>query len=156
MTTSHYKTVTPLATWLPLAYTPEPKQYKFVLCAKLAINLVADDLVIAQVSGQASTVPPWVGNAMHGRYLKATTTTSTNPSEGISVSKPMATNVDNRRHHSPLSCGGSFMSPTTGVYNILFVMYAASLGGATDSHFLKVDYVDLDVAVVHRDDASWL
>lgn len=142
-------TRTPLAPTLPLGWFSPTlgRVYRFVKCAELVIDdLLPGDLVHVDAMGQASTVPG-VGNCMHARYVKATATTSIDQYEGILVCRAMGTNVDEGRHHSPLSCSGSFVAPAAGPMRVMFVMYAASLTNSKTTLSLAVNYVDLQATV---------
>ena len=51
---------------------------------------------------------------MHGRYLKATTTGSISPSEGILLARAMGTNVTADIHHSMLTASGALVAAAAG------------------------------------------
>jgi len=146
--TTHTSTVTraPLATRLPLTYRGRPGldvAYEYVPVAKLVIDdLRPGDLVHVDAAGEASTVDG-VHKAMHARYLKATTTGSLDPKEGILLARPMGTNVTSDIHHSTLTASGTFVASRPGPVQLLFVMYAASLSGPDNEASLVVDYVEM-------------
>jgi hypothetical protein len=136
----------PLATKLPLAYRGTPGvdvTYTYVPVAKLVIDdLQPGDLVQVDAAGEASTVDG-IRKAMHGRYLKATTTGSICPSEGILLARAMGTNVTADIHHSMLTASGALVAAAAGPVELIFVMYAASLSGPKNRASLLVDYVEL-------------
>ncbi len=136
----------PLATRLPLAYRGTPGvdvSYTYVPVAKLTIDdLEPGDLVQVDAAGEASTADG-VKKAMHGRYLKATTTGSIHADEGILLARAMGTNITADTHHSVLTATGAFVAATPGPVQLIFVMYAASLSGPKNRCSLVVDYVEL-------------
>ena len=146
----------PLATRLPLAYRGTPGidvSYTYVPVAKLVIDdLQPGALFQADAAGEASTVDG-VRKAMHARYLKATTTGSIHPSEGILLARAMGTNITADTHHSVLTASGSFVAATPGPVQLIFVMYAASLSGPKNHRSLLVDYVELRATAIRTRDA---
>ena len=146
----------PLATRLPLAYRGTPGidvSYTYVPVAKLVIDdLRPGDLVQVDAAGEASTVDG-VKKAMHARYLKATTTGSIHPGEGILLARAMGTNVTADIHHSLLTASGAFVAAAPGPVQLIFVMYAASLSGPKNRSSLVVDYVELRATATRTRDA---
>ena len=90
---------------------------------------------------------------MHARYLKATTTGSIHPGEGILLARAMGTNITAETHHSLLTASGAFVAVTPGPVQLIFVMYAASLSGPKNHCSLLVDYVELRATATRTRDS---
>ena len=135
-----YRTITPLATALPMAYQASPKEYKYVHAAKLHIdNLMPGDTLAVTSSDEASTASTaYPHSVMFGHFTTA---------NGIQITRPMGTNIVVGEHHCVLSAGGFYVCPDNKPVDLVLVMYAASLTGPVNSDSLVLNYVDLQALV---------
>ena len=149
-TTTVYTTRDLLSTALPLHYvkTPTSYAYTYKLCSSIAIDdLSPGDIVQADACGEASTVSG-ISNAMHARYIKLLSPGIGSPTgAGLWVSRPAGVNVSAAQHHSTLPASGSVQVTDTGRRWLVFVMYAASLTGPTNSLSLVVNSAELMATV---------